>query len=139
MLIDPLPVGMAEYGVPTMTDVVTFGTRDFGPGRTDRKAIHPTLGTLKLLIAHSESKENKGVLTDRSIIKLSAVKQVAVIGETSASFQVTVAYPRSGFTLAEMRALKDRVIALLSTDSVDSDGAVNLGNGFYDRIVQGEP
>jgi hypothetical protein len=139
MLPDPLMLSsFATADIVTNGDLShtltnPFRTTDVAPGRTNR------IGTISgnpavLTIAGTQSNENKGTLTDRYAVKLSVRKNVEDVGPVSASVQVTLAFPRAGFSSAELKDLSSMLFTRLY---YNSEGAVD--SAVIDRVLTGEP
>lgn len=125
MLPDPLVITDSTVHVQDGdSDAISLAVVDLAPGKTVRVG---TLGGNKvtLTISHIESKENKGTITDRSLIRLDVRKNVEDIGETTASVFTTFAFPRAGFTALEMQKYAADVLFVL--------------NSYASRILAGEP
>jgi len=148
MLADPLsiPNSLAiaigsNDAAPTPTVEVQLRTFDAALGRSVRVGNLSTLITgahkATMTISHSESKENKGILTDRSATRLEVRKSSADSPDVIAQATLTVSTPRSSFTAAEVKSI---TLALMSFLTIQSDGTDYVFNTeMLDRILAGEP
>lgn len=101
-----------------------------------------TLGSLnvKLVITHTETRENKPYGTKRVNVRLSASKDDAngVLVETA--WQVTAIQPKgSVFTATDNNALRRVLAALTLTGEADGTSqTVADGDAFFARLLNGE-
>lgn len=140
MLTDPLPVfclsvpSDLSYVVPSLA---TVALTDLAPGRTVRIASG-LFGTSKetLTISHSESAENKGIVTDRIAIRFESRRANPPGADVVAQATLTVSSPRAAFSDLEVLTIVRYLIGTvcLKTDTRDSLDFVTLA-----RILAGEP
>lgn len=128
----------------------TFRLIDFSAGKSTRVGVinanpsfGPSLtGVATLSISHSESKENKGQLTDRVAIRLDVRRPSpidTVENDVIAQATLTVSLPRNGFTQSEVLVIVKNLFMWLATG--DSSPEVNADAPFTNltRVFAGEP
>lgn len=147
MLPDPLTVKGLDLSAHTAITIIgssQFALIDLAPGRTVRKspAVPGTDAPATLTIAHSVSKENGPVPTERALIRLDVDGLRPTVGGTPGlkafAYLVVggpkVAYDNSDSIIDKLSLVENLlgVIAVNTATSVLSE--LNLG-----RIINGEP
>jgi len=139
MLQDPLYLSRLNPGAPDPSLVTADGavvTFDVAPGKSVR-VLNPFMGgKATLSISHSESKENKGQITDRTAFRFEVRRTLESGQDVVAQATLTVSSPRNGFDADEVQVLAQIVLGTLS-----SNGRIDLecDMGVLQRILAGEP
>jgi hypothetical protein len=103
-------------------------------------------GKARLTISHSESKENKGQVTDRSSIRLEVTRVIeGSTTEVTAQVTVVASLPRAGFTADELSTIAGALFGFCVVDPADttpeSSNAVlaDHTSALFQRVITGEP
>lgn len=146
MLKDPLNPAVAPLIGAFADSSKSLRVIELGQGRSVRLCdgdLAGVPGKAKLSIAHSVSKENKAVLTDRSAVRLEVRKTSADNKEIVAQVTVTASLPRAEFTATEVYDMWLHLGALLNSDSAGLmvadtgyDGTASV-SAMY-RVLNGE-
>jgi hypothetical protein len=144
MLIDPLPIqsAVAFFGATSETpdQVSSLVLIDLAPGRSVRttSSLEGVEGKATFSISHSESKENKGQVTDRTSARLDVRRTSDEGVDVVAQATLTVSSPRSGFTSGEVLKIVQTLIgALIATPSTETDAEIDFST--LTRVLGGEP
>lgn len=153
MLVDPLPVktlNLSSASAITVVETNSFALVDLAPGKSVRRcaAIGGAMAGMQnaaatLTIAHSQSKENGAVPTDRSLIRLDLdglSKSTAEKGGLKAFAYLVVGAPRGAMSVDgdDVFLPLQLVYTLLGTFAV-STTAATLSDANLSRILAGEP
>jgi hypothetical protein len=141
MLADPLVVSYLDAAPDVFDDISLLTLRDLQLGKAVRSVVVPTgavgtnvpVGVSTMTTSHSESRENKGQITDRSATRFE-VRRTLDTGEASiAQATLTVSSPRLGFTPTEILDIVRLLVGTLCATR-DSVAFANLA-----RVIAGEP
>jgi hypothetical protein len=157
MLTDPVKVNIAtgpggDGAYQTDVQVCAARVTDVGPGSVTRviNAVSlPTGFTGKgvLKISHSETKENPGTITDRTLIRLDLEVDNGVGVSSTSSVYVVLALPRvSGLDMDSLGFILLKSIGLFLTmedqsgtiDSSMGNQAARWDNSLLHRVIAGE-
>jgi hypothetical protein len=144
MISDPLTLKALVGGSDVdVAGASTLTTRDIALGRSVRSGNivhisnpeHMLGGKFTMTISHSESKENKGQITDRASVRLECLKTLETGESSVAQATLTVSSPRLGFGAEDIVSV---VATLLGTLLVDQESSL-LDFGILSRVLAGEP
>lgn len=152
MLTDPMTILLMPGSIPTevvFNSPVTadLALLDLAPGKTVRQCrnLIATGDRSILSISHSESKENKGQVTDRSAIRLECRKTLEDGAESVAQVTISASFPRRGFTTEEMLKIAKALIgamiarAAVGDEKSDPDNPnIMLDWTPLSRVLEGE-
>jgi len=147
MLVDPLPVkslSLAAGTAITVLDTDSYALVDLAPGRTVRKcsALNSMESPGTLTIAHSVSKENGAVATDRSLIRLDISglgPSAGVTGDMKAFAYLVIGVPRGAYDMGDTAFNTLLMVEKLLGVFVVSPTTANLSGTNLARIIAGEP
>lgn len=118
-------------------------------GPTNHKTIRSGVwngGKYDLMIGHSSSNENPGLITQRSVVRLALAKASALIAgkDAKAYAQLIMSAPLGAFTVAEYQDLCERLMGFMACqgelDSSPLAGCVpSTFNGSLARLYAGQP
>jgi len=141
MFNDPLSLNATDAtgGTDTVGD---FALMDLGPGSSVRVgSISGLTGKAQLSISHSESKENKGQITDRTAVRLQCRRTLDTGVDVVAQATMTFSSPRVGFTVAEVALIVDTLTSSLrSSFDLSNVPATSVSvASTVARLAAGEP
>jgi hypothetical protein len=120
MLSDPLPVRIAvgnNNGTTLIDFTQSFGVTDVAPGSVTRTSVFSTTvtgwGKQTMKVSHTETKENIGLITDRTLIRFDTVITNTAGVQSVVSAYAVIAVPR---------------MPLMDTDLLGKLAAATLGN-----------
>jgi len=114
-------------------------------GPTNRKTLRVSAdGLTQVSIAHQESNENPGLVTQRSNVRLTKTKEVEETGVTAKAYvQLTISLPKTVFTATELKVMLAHLVNILTSADSESAYANNLEGpdvaAGSDRLYAGEP
>lgn len=114
-------------------------------GPNNRKTVRGSAdGKTILTIAHGESNENPGFVTQRSNVRNSLLKEVGDTGKSiSAYAQLTISFVKEEVTAAELQTLISQLVNfLILAENTGNDEAVVTASQLIttvSRLAAGEP
>jgi hypothetical protein len=142
MLIDPLPLAELSMEDGSISTVSNGNLRviDVSPGKSIRVCAVPASGgnpafKVTLSISHSESKENKSQITDRTSVRLEYKTVLENGTDVFTQATLTVSTPRVGISPSFTQAAVTQLIGTLLADPATGD----FSSETLTRVLTGEP
>lgn len=113
-------------------------------GPTNRKTVHGSAdGMTRMDIAHQESNENPGLITQRSTVRITNSKEIEDSGKLVNGYvQLTLSVPRAEFSATDVQTLVAQLVNFLTTPSgVYAEGLTAAASDLVavPRLYAGEP
>lgn len=112
-------------------------------GPVDGKSVFKSTSGAELTVGHQPSNENKGFVTQRTVVKIARTKQADdTTSEVKGYVQFQMSFPTSEFTVTEVKEMVAELVNYLQDPERGSaDGAIASTSNLaaVSRLYAGEP